>query len=34
MQFSKVIEMAIEDLNQHRLNEGRVLEEDLILRIK
>src|SRR5665811_402048 len=32
-QFSKVIEMAIEDLNQHRLNEGRVLEEDLILRI-
>ena len=32
-QFSKVIEMAIEDLNQHRLNEGRALEEDLIQRI-
>src|SRR5437763_15446035 len=25
--------MAIEDLNQHRLNEGRALEEDLIQRI-
>ena len=25
--------MAIEDLNEHRLNEGRVLEEDLIQRI-
>src|SRR5664279_4850284 len=33
-QFSKVIEMAIEDLNQHRLNEGRVLETDLIQRIE
>jgi uncharacterized protein YicC (UPF0701 family) len=33
LQFTKVIEMAIEDLNQHRLNEGRSLEEDLILRI-
>ena len=32
-QFSKVIEMAIEDLNQHRLKEGRALEEDLELRI-
>jgi uncharacterized protein (TIGR00255 family) len=32
-QFTKVIEMAIEDLNGHRLNEGRVLEEDLIQRI-
>jgi uncharacterized protein (TIGR00255 family) len=32
-QFSKVIEMAIEDLNEHRLNEGKSLEEDLIVRI-
>ena len=32
-QFSKVVLMAIDDLNGHRLNEGKVLEEDLILRI-
>jgi Uncharacterized stress-induced protein len=32
-QFSKVIEMAIEDLNEHRLNEGKSLEDDLIVRI-
>ncbi len=33
-QFSKVVLMAIEDLNAHRLNEGKVLEDDLILRIE
>jgi uncharacterized protein (TIGR00255 family) len=32
-QFSKVVLLAIEDLNGHRLNEGKVLEDDLILRI-
>jgi uncharacterized protein (TIGR00255 family) len=32
-QFSAVIAMAIEDLDRHRLNEGKVLEDDLILRI-
>lgn len=32
-QFRKVVLMAIDDLNVHRLNEGRVLEDDLILRI-
>lgn len=32
-QFKKVVIMAIDDLNVHRLNEGRVLEDDLILRI-
>ncbi|HZK65289.1 MAG TPA: YicC/YloC family endoribonuclease [Puia sp.] len=32
-QFKKVVLMAIDDLNVHRLNEGRVLEDDLILRI-
>jgi uncharacterized protein (TIGR00255 family) len=32
-QFRKVVLMAIEDLNAHRLNEGKVLEDDLILRI-
>ncbi len=32
-QLSGVINMAIEDLNRHRLNEGRVLEDDLRLRI-
>jgi uncharacterized protein (TIGR00255 family) len=31
--FSAVIAMAIEDLDRHRLNEGKVLEDDLILRI-
>ncbi|MFI5194486.1 MAG: YicC family protein, partial [Chitinophagales bacterium] len=33
VQFKKVVLMAIDDLNVHRLNEGRVLEDDLILRI-
>jgi uncharacterized protein (TIGR00255 family) len=32
-QFKKVVLTAIDDLNAHRLNEGRVLEDDLILRI-
>ena len=32
-QLSAVINLAIENLNSHRLNEGRVLEEDLVLRI-
>jgi len=32
-QFEKVIQLAIDDLNAHRLNEGASLEEDLILRI-
>src|SRR6202022_911328 len=32
-QFEKVIQLAIEELNAHRLNEGAVLEEDLRLRI-
>jgi uncharacterized protein (TIGR00255 family) len=31
--LSKVIEAAVEDLNMHRLEEGRVLESDLALRI-
>jgi uncharacterized protein (TIGR00255 family) len=31
--LSKVIEAAVEDLNMHRLEEGRVLESDLTLRI-
>jgi uncharacterized protein (TIGR00255 family) len=31
--LSKVIEAAVEDLNMHRLEEGRVLEKDLTLRI-
>jgi uncharacterized protein (TIGR00255 family) len=31
--FKKVIESAIDDLNQHRLEEGKVLEQDLLLRI-
>ena len=33
VQFRKVVLMAIDDLNAHRLNEGKVLEDDLILRI-
>jgi len=33
IQFRKVVLMAIDDLNAHRLNEGKVLEDDLILRI-
>ncbi len=32
-EFEKVIQLAIDDLNAHRLNEGASLEEDLILRI-
>lgn len=32
-EFKKVVEGAIDDLNNHRLEEGKVLEEDLILRI-
>jgi uncharacterized protein (TIGR00255 family) len=32
-EFEKVILMAIDDLNAHRLNEGASLEEDLVLRI-
>jgi uncharacterized protein (TIGR00255 family) len=32
-QFEKVILLAIDELNAHRLNEGAVLEEDLRLRI-
>ena len=31
--FEKVIQLAIDDLNAHRLNEGASLEEDLMLRI-
>ncbi len=32
-EFKKVILSAIDDLNMHRLDEGRSLEEDLILRV-
>jgi uncharacterized protein (TIGR00255 family) len=32
-EFEKVIQLAIDDLNAHRLNEGASLEEDLQLRI-
>lgn len=32
-EFKKVIEAAIEDLTNHRLEEGKMLEEDLLLRI-
>lgn len=32
-EFEKVIQLAIDDLNAHRLNEGLSLEEDLLLRI-
>lgn len=32
-QFEELIKIAIEDLNQHRLNEGQVLKKDLQLRI-
>ncbi len=31
--FKAVIEAAIEDLNQHRIEEGKSLQEDLLLRI-
>ncbi|HVU84894.1 MAG TPA: YicC/YloC family endoribonuclease [Puia sp.] len=33
VEFRKIVLMAIDDLNSHRLNEGSVLENDLILRI-
>jgi len=32
--FQKVLNAAIDDLNQHRAEEGRALEEDLLLRIE
>jgi uncharacterized protein (TIGR00255 family) len=32
-QFKKIMESAIEDLNQHRLEEGKMLKNDLQLRI-
>jgi len=32
-EFEKVIQSAIEDLNAHRLDEGRSLEQDLLMRI-
>jgi uncharacterized protein (TIGR00255 family) len=32
-EFEKVILAAIDDLNLHRLDEGKILEEDLLLRI-
>jgi len=32
-EFEKVIQSAIDDLNAHRLDEGRSLEQDLLLRI-
>ena len=32
-QFERLIKIAIENLNQHRLNEGQVLKKDLELRI-
>jgi uncharacterized protein (TIGR00255 family) len=32
-EFKKVILLAIDDLNVHRLDEGKALEEDLVLRI-
>lgn len=33
-QFRKVIEKAIDNLNEHRINEGKSLESDLLLRIE
>jgi uncharacterized protein (TIGR00255 family) len=33
MEFKEVILLAIEDLNLHRLDEGKILEEDMRLRI-
>jgi uncharacterized protein (TIGR00255 family) len=32
-QFEKILNAAIDDLNEHRSEEGRALEEDLLLRI-
>lgn len=34
MEFKEVILLAIDDLNIHRLDEGRILEEDMKLRIE
>lgn len=34
IQFRSIIEAAIEDLNIHRLDEGRALEQELLLRIR
>lgn len=31
--FEGILQMAIDDLNQHRLDEGRSMEQDLLLRI-
>jgi uncharacterized protein (TIGR00255 family) len=31
--FQKVLLMAVDDLNNHRLDEGKVLEDDLVVRI-
>src|SRR5262245_13288229 len=31
--FTGVLLLAVEDLNAHRLNEGKILEEDLLMRI-
>jgi uncharacterized protein (TIGR00255 family) len=33
-EFQKIVLLAIEDLNAHRLNEGASLEQDLLLRIE
>jgi uncharacterized protein (TIGR00255 family) len=33
LEFEKVIQSAIDDLNVHRLDEGKSLEQDLVLRI-
>src|SRR5690606_27743004 len=32
-EFQRVLELAIENLNSHRLDEGKSLEEDLLVRI-
>jgi uncharacterized protein (TIGR00255 family) len=32
-EFKKVVGLAIDDLNEHRMNEGKSLQEDLLLRI-
>jgi uncharacterized protein (TIGR00255 family) len=33
-QFQGILDLALQDLNVHRLEEGRVLEKDLLLRIR
>ena len=33
-QFQQILLLAIDDINQHRLNEGRSLEDELVVRIK